>query len=674
MNYTISKLPEELYSMIGEYLSVIDFYHLTQTSSRLRQMFQFHLFRHCILFDPTFSEFECSYGEWALPVEVFLKPWKYSWFNASFVKTLRLSPYSQQIEKLVKQFPLREYQRLTKMDTQKTIFSKNVSSTKDGKRLKYLPVNKVMLNMSEFSKLPWAEEFPTLLYYDLLPVIKNKKKRSRTKKATNQEKGFRFFVVNFYALYCNTQEVLNSITSLELALKDVAPNNLSDISEYLESSLFSMDSYPNLESFKISSTSQSTQYDLLKRVVESLPRCRKLRKLEVWHEIFVGYDDDYQIVQLFDNLTGSWTYFRLGLPQSSAPYDQSMFFSSLNRPLLRIPNVDVLDATYDLLESYELECSNRLGKLHLSYRRNDLFENPCFNRLLDNLTMLSLEDLQCPLPQYGVSHVFNRPVPNLKKFVFKIFDGFLMRFYIKELFLDNFNTMLDKAPFGNFDIYNLDHVGWLLTENEQNCYHLANQYRLAVTANAERYSIDGIHEMYFQLMANWFDSKLRDPFFSTQLYATSRAFTSLLFLDILKYLPNLQTLEMRDFPGFDEYFALHKLVRYHPSIQNIMLDATGEDVLPKNVKDKYYQKVCKFTKISLERRISSCNPYPVTSHNIHLSLLKLEEKQILDKFDENDICLSSVLKKKNSEFCSYNFSNRVCSIYYTQSSAKGYFA
>lgn len=594
--YSFSKLPHELYQMVGEFIGAAEFESLSLTSNQLRQNYQINLYKHCYVSDYFSKEMKVTNGEWAVPDKVLLNPKKYSWFNPAVVRTLRVTS-EKKVLQLVKHFKLELYPKLKSMELSGTSQGSIVLTQATPIQPDEVP-NKLMLAPADHSLAPFEGRRSHIVCYDLIAAIKNKE---------NLYSGVHYdaatavhcFHMTYYNLCCNTDYTFSSITSLVLLLKKTSYEG-----ETKFGSLYSLDSFPNLKRVNISSSSTSTSFSLFQKVIKSLENCVKLKQLDI-HCANSGMNEfDGRFIAALDNLVGHWKKYTLNITHPS-----KMIASTV----CRLPSVDELyvPGSFFLIRGFEV--GERLSMLTLLYDGDfDFFGASSYKSILGNLSTLSLQFL--PNEDFGhkLLHVLDRPLPKLKKFAFTVRKPFPSEDYMEHS-LKRFKAMLDKVPFGEFDIYNIDHItpAFLIQEwgdmkdlrkkrrrtgISRSCFYPRFEF-FDAKKSEEDYKeviadpdspIEVVYNKFFDIIAQHVQENARSVIFSPYVYVKRRVFMSILFLDILQYLPNLEALELNNISSFDEYFTLHRLIKYHKKLNDININSASSS---SRIDEQYYGQV-----------------------------------------------------------------------------------
>lgn len=547
MIYLLKYLPTEIHYEIAKYLTVVEFYYLSQTSKSLRRVYHPLVYQKCILY-PSSDIITISTAEWAIPIPVFCFPSNYSWFCKEAVKVIALKDQKHWKE-IVDYISSLDYPNLKSV-----VLKKNSDSRFQG-------------NCDDCFDLCTAAEIGEahlIRVPDLFPIFQN---ASRVYNILSDEPLARGDIISKVLLeqWVYLEEI---IESLELDLTClVAYSNRSR--QYVAQLTF--DSFPNLRKVSIISDC-STPVDSFATMIQSLPRCEKLEKLEIFH---MDTNTTLEHFETFDNLIGPWKSFVLKI---------------ICKPVIpftvRLPTVTTLEMSSDSRSFRLLEPGPRIKNLVVQFTHR---ENP-FNRsniqgVLDNLTLLSIQIPINVLITEGCDRLqfLKKELPNLK-----VLDVGLgqMTFY-KDLSPDiaiYFKHFMDTAKFGEFDMLDLNHMEPLL----ELIYHQFLE-RLSKYSDSELLSLTDVMDTVTEaIKGSILDSsfvevcrhlfRLQFVSFATygkkvneKCHSCCRTYASILFDRTLKYLPNLEIFNISALSSIEEFPTLHKLIRRHTRLSKIYI-------------------------------------------------------------------------------------------------------
>lgn len=545
---SLHELPVELFYDIYRYLCAVDYFHLSQTSARLRDFFHPLVYKKCHLYISNLDKIYSSINEWTIPSDVMYLPQRYSWFPNEVVKTIRISD-TNDLSKIVNWFPLSKYPHIESLELGKH-YPGNIS---------ILDSNPILL---------WdnvvTHRHDTFLL-DLLPACKN---GSLFHRNSSQPSFYSASRKAYYIFNCNSLDARANITNLILKLEIVFD---FEVELAYSARLLNLSRFPNLERVKISAD-KDTPPDVLSDVICSLPKCQNLRTLHLIARF--SFSEFY--ASLLDNLSGSWTEFILFITASVTPSTK-----------FRLPTVTTLIANDKILSSRNLECGERLKNLiPFFFEPSKSFELPRVGKILENLTSLTLiQTFKTGIvDEKGQLNIFKNALPNLKVAKF----GFPLLYVVDNMeacIVSAFKLMMKRSKFGDFDIYNSNHVEEILSAVDSKLLQkdmtlcdiepsLAADSKLSALEYFKQYAKENtrldVYNLFFRLLMVNFSGKY--SFYLSANYDYERTDVSLLFLDILKYLPNLQVLELKQMSSLEEFFTFHHLIKNHEKLKKIFIE------------------------------------------------------------------------------------------------------
>lgn len=599
---SFSDIPNEILYTVSNYLSVVENYHLSQTSIHLRSCFHPLLFQRCRVLGTTTTSAEdppkppphylseIGICEWPIPLKVLLSPNKYSWFGNKYLKVLFLNPTLdlQLIKKNVNFSVL--YPRLDTVltDIRKVVrFNHNLLLV-DSKHVLQQHQKQQEQPVSIYSEQALVD-LPNRIHAlknesDIIPakiVWYRNEESSLLDKVSNT-------IINCY----NASDIKQNINWLHLHLTEA--QNSPDSFLFCSSILLDLTAFPNLYKLSIESN-DGFCLTHFKSVIQSLPKCPKLDILEISHINTIGVSH----LQLLDNLLGSWKLFHLHLEN----------FLPLNFKL-RLPSVTSLDASRIISPNLTFEFGPKLVSFFYPLAIDDShhFEINNTQQLLENLTVLSImvNRVLDTVTEYGEHHIFTNSLPKLK--FFKLYSMHSGRDSVDESahqFM--LKAMLNTVNFGDFDIFNVDHVESFVKEitdmykTKKGSITLSSKnhritdadinfpsypFPSSTTTTTTFSKINDIFTLYLQCVeAHDFISAYKQ-FHLLQLVALHENYNqmdyqyhignqisfSFLFIRIFQFLPNLERLSFDTLSSIEEFPTLHRLIKYHPKLKSVHVD------------------------------------------------------------------------------------------------------
>lgn len=581
--FSFANLPLEIHHVIAQYLGVVEYFNISQTCDRLRQNF------HPLLF----TNISCSKNsippkspsrfhkrknddsskktlsfKWPVSYKALISPDKYKWFESDRVKVLWIDSLTElEISKLIKIFPAKKYSKLESIRP----------SLYEAKKLMIYGHGETPLKLSTIQS-----KGATIYLIDLTPFFQTTFSSAPLTIVKRSSTAFQLLQRGTHALThrFHRTDTKYIITSFVLDLPEMANVDL-DSGFNLSSALLDMDSFPNLIKVALFSSETTSSILLDKFVSKILPNSPKLCYLSIGHHCNTS---SMKNLRLLNNLSGDWKKFELELV--------------LDFPLnfrLRLPSVTDLmiesiqdDSSYSKMEF----CSEKLRYAYLPYSDNsNPFKSVCVDTLLENLTSITLVLMLGAVKDFKEEfHIFKRDLPKLKVLTF---DTQFIREYEKidpsefdELFL-----RLKIAPFGDFDVLNIDHMKPLLTqiaaylekveedeeeEEEENATSpKLSDVRPLLIETIIRFiknrNFLGVITNYYWLLLQHHLSRVEE-LFDNRILAIRNIFISVLCEEILHYLPNLEILNFAYLNNFEDYPTLHRLMKHHNGLKKICID------------------------------------------------------------------------------------------------------
>lgn len=232
----------------------------------------------------------------------------------------------------------------------------------------------------------------------------------------------------------------------------------------------------------------------------------------------------------------------------------------------------------------KFEFGNRLEQLTIPFHSNDSFLSEYHSRqnVLDGLITLKVElpkDLDLSSKPHQWKTIFTKELPNLKVFELKMTDFPTMPLEDRDLYSECFEVFTASIPFGEFDILNyklimryikilrysanLRRVNGGIRDNALDIHEHADALKDA-TADSE----------IFDLFVNFFWLQFESIIFlkdysSIENFIIKKAVISVLFLQLLKYTPNLEKLILLGVSLAEEFPTFHRLVKYHKNLKTV---------------------------------------------------------------------------------------------------------
>lgn len=570
-SYSFQDIPAEIHGRLSLYLGVIEYYHLSQTLAGLRDIYHPILFRNCCLNSQEFSNLKSSllvystqsapHRKWVIPSKVFYEPSKFSWFDNMAVTSITLDQF-QSIEQVLVGLKLSLYPHLKSIliphDNESSLI---LTDTKIEKNI-YLKNMVFKLNdVLPVFKTPYYH-FPVNLSQDKNPSI-----------------------CGSLAFTCTTMDTKASITSLNIDMLKVGsePKNYNYCCSFLNLEVF-----PELKHVHIL-FDESVPTEIFEKVIKSLLNCIHLENV---HISYYSANSSAPILQVLDNLIGSWKTFTLDL---SCP--------EITDYIIRLPSVTTI-STYICTDSDPVIIFGdkiKTAKFYFNGIKNP-FELQNIINSLENLTSLSLkwDPETAPLSLPKRFPIFAKDLFNLKKL--SVSFGHMKTFSnIESVILNDFKLIIKAATFGDFDILNKRHMEPLVKclafrfkENNANVEVLA-KVKNGVKAILDAIQNSNLYETLYRYFELQYDGFTRSYNSVENTYAVDKTFVSLLCIDILHHLPNLRELNFTHLSSIEEYPTLHQLIKYHKGLEKIVFEGIRYPLQPlEKRKDEFYKKLCKY--------------------------------------------------------------------------------
>lgn len=561
--HTLNKLPYELLSSICPYLSSLDIHTLSQTSSLFRELYHPLLYTKCKVSDR--SPFVIApITHWLIPPKVFFMPSQYSWFPNEVVQVIKVDR-DLDLPKINKELNFSVYPKLKSI----TLFSYNHGSP-------LVITDPFNLPSPDFvddddDEEDNGDDFHALVEFymstfDFLPIIQNN--------LTVHHMSHKRHIGTYYALDYTSVDVRSGITSLNVILTQDFP----DYPRFFIDIAKNIATFPNLRNLKISSSDYGSP-DALKTAIMSFDKLEKLENLMVKHSVA---SNGWRNLEVLDNLQGNWTTFNLCIR-----YMEASNLSDL--PVIRLPTVTdfrLLDDEIGLPHT-SLPAKFDFGKCikHMTTpfqtTSHFLSEYHRSQNVLDNLTTLKIifpRILEIEEEADLDMKIFTKEFPHLKHFELR-FNRFEMMARFSTAHLKHFDLLTESIPFGEFDILNYESIEPLVKKLSNTAFRKKGRKLSKKKAKEIRQYIKNLSnstaesDMYY-LFVQFF--KLQMESFSTyqgsfdkKYYLIARAFLSVVFLQLLQYAPNLETLNLVGVPLTEEYAAFHRLIKYHKKLKTV---------------------------------------------------------------------------------------------------------
>lgn len=590
--FTLSDLPVDLLYYISHYLSSVECHLLSEVCVILQQIYRPLVYRRCKVSDVK-RRLIVPINCWFIPPNVLFNPSKYSWFPNEVVRVI-ITDKGLTLDKL-KKIKLSKYPQLQSISLPAFDIMSCLVIT-DKKR-------------NFFGRRKFDLKDTPVFSTDYMPLIISKETLYPIKLRAMEKS---------YALHCENLDTRMLIKSLDICMSDPDERKPSNRITF---PLKKIHTFPNLTDLKIRSTDRC-DFDTFQAVLSKLPKFKKLKNLIITH-FYLEKNERY--MKLFDNLSGSWETFNL-----------CIFFKGVLKCHLRLPNVTNLEL-YDLCEDYcddedsgfdiKLDFGNRLERLSSRFETDTEFltkYHTCQN-VLETITRLKVF-----IPTYTVISentgeemiIFNKELPNLKEFEFKSNDFNPMEgmFMLLE---GHFEQLSSTLHFGEFDILNYKLIepliqilkekslkeNWLL-EGEENL-NTVNECVDSLRNATKNPSLFGLYKKFYRLQLGSCPCLCGEV--DDDAYITVRALLSVIFLQVLQYLPNLETLNLSGMKAFEEYPALHYLIKHHKNLKTVTMRIEFEPYFgdPRELDDSW-QHAYSFKKdyqIMMDEGIVYLKPY-----------------------------------------------------------------
>lgn len=569
-NYSqrFNELPNDVIYLIAEYLSSKERHSLTQTSVKLRYLLRPLVFSKCQVASKL-DKFYVPITYWLIPLEVLYNPSKYSWFPNELLKQLLLDK-QHDLQSISKNVKLSDYPRLKSITLPIEFASTNLIITDKDK--------------SFFTESEYNPYFINAFTTECFPLVKFKP-RLYSIPTWSQE-------IKFYALNCNNLEVRSTITSLGLNLSH--PNSSSTHSVY---TLTKLNTFINLKEISIS-YSNDYRFDIFEGLVKQLPTVESLQKLTIKYSLD---PDKSSYLRFFDNLTGKWKIFNLIIEFDSIILGQVRLPSVTTLQLFNINKIGHDDRPFNF--DLKIEAGDNLKKLVTPFQTRENLLSPYNNdqNMLDNLTFLSIyPPTALELSEFREERkVFTKVLPNLKTFEYRNTDSDLGDEVVSML-AENFEEFSSTLRFGEFDILNYESIkvyilklkrkmleNRMLDENDEDIKDKLsdfNEYHKALKNATPESDIYELYDNFYKLQA--LSSSYGTEQYDNCYYATMRAIVSVLFIQMIEYVPNLEVLNLFRLTSIEEYPALHRLIKYHKKLKTVSSHVLYEESFGFDITDK----------------------------------------------------------------------------------------
>lgn len=572
---TLLDLPNDILFHISEYLSVVEYNYLSQTSSKLRQFFHPQLFQRCCLVKNV-KEFTTPLTDWVIPVEAFYSPLKYSWFENRAVKTVIFVNDGIDLKQMANFKQQLLYPRLESIlikpkqgpnrfpDSNPRLYPNLIIVNCDPQLHKDHIIFKTHIGIDSPNFIPVARHYADISQVDVVM-------------GRNPGNGiYDGIVFNLYNLSSSSStsysDAVKCITSINLNLtqEEESPDSYD-----LFYTLLQLDSsFPFLKKVNISSSDRFS-LSVFKEVIQSLPRCHNLEHLQISHQIHNHLDH----LRVLDNLQGNdnWKSFLFQL-KCDLPFEFN----------LRLPAVTEFDARSVLSPGITFDFGPKL-KVYLqkfSFNNRFYFELETTQRLIENLAKLSVAFEPFILlfkASSGEHPIFTKELPNLKVLDFGRL-GFDSYKPADENVLKHFEMMLELAPFGEFDLLNFEQAKPLICLIAKDCtkaippqeqpkkmgivYSLVKSLESAALKSELSTAIRLFHHLQYLS-----DSQVVNNLLIQNRYINSKASLSILFVRILEFLPNLEYLNLPTLGSFEEFPTFHSLLRHHKALKKVYIQS-----------------------------------------------------------------------------------------------------
>lgn len=577
--YSTLDIPKEICHLIAKYLCSVDLLHLAQSSAHLRSLFHSFVYRNCSFFDLEHDKFPptfyTSISNIVVPSSVIYEPSKYSWFENETVRLINIQA-SSLYKNLTKKIPLSEYPRLEKILKPKHSHGAN-----------YL----IYCNGSPRLEPEFPMKYKLVTSNNLLPAAKSNEHYFEGPSGPTPG----IFDVKPFALNCVDLDTRASVSSIDtkIFLHNVSLDSIS-------ARIFDLELFPNLETASIT-TYISTPTYIIKQIYRSLLKCDKLQKVyisvEIGNNVNETRNNANETIGLLNELSaGNWKTFELKIYRLEAG---TVKIHLPNVTFLTLGGLEMLHNFQTLptvLESFRFYPSLLEGSIPFQE----------YNSLLQNVKRLFMEFnfafTETEILEY---HLFTRKFPNLKFLSVRLFGSSYEEDDARDGIVETFKFVSQHVPFGDFDIRNPEHSIILMS-------HLAKRLdspesiksvneRLADPINSleqnirtfvETSSLTDLYIALYRLVKLGNFQQNNEDF--SHLSATPQAFNSILFLDILQNLPNLETFQVSDLFCFEEYFSLHRLIKHHKALKTVLLSnlSAYSPTGLSGIDDEFYKKLC----------------------------------------------------------------------------------
>lgn len=571
---SVLDIPYDIYYSISEYLSVVEYCNLSQTSSNLRNFFHPLLYKQCRLFSKTENK-TCSLCEWVIPVEVFYFPSNYSWFNNNALKVLIINE-SLDLKRLATDISLKSFPNLKSIVMNSSLLASTYPNLVAVDCKPNLLSNRIFTDQTIVVLPNFSIAIEQDQNISQVEILWSRNTRS------NWVGRFNGFVFNTHCV-----GIKSVITSLSLKL--IGAKRAED-SHDLSYALLDINCYPNLKNVEILSD-EYFPLETFEKVITLLPECVKLSKLKIVHSA----NRHLQHLQLLDNLSGHWNTFSFALECKYSPF----------RIKLKLPSVTSFDATKVETPNLTFELGKDVKTAFFSFSHSDFYilDSDHSQNQLENLTKLfvNFSPIHKVLKDSANHSIFKRQFPNLK--VLDLGHRSLETHTSLESFsLYHFGMILETAPFGDLDLLNFEKIEPLVTQMADMCL---NNYRLSNYPNGANKVYTIVEDLKKSIGKGDIINTLRN-FYSLQFisgpdyrrvslqefYINSRTCTSLTFLRIFKYLPNLERLSLPTLSCIEEYPTLQHLVIHHKKLKSVHVHSIQFPVIrAPEVNDDRYNKM-----------------------------------------------------------------------------------
>lgn len=571
--YSTLDIPKEICHLIAKYLCSVDLLHLAQSSAHLRSLFHSFVYRNCSFFDLEHDKFPptfyTSISNIVVPSSVIYEPSKYSWFENETVRLINIQA-SSLYKNLTKKIPLSEYPRLEKLLKPRHSYGGNFL---------------IYCNDSPRLEPEFPMKYKLVTTNNLLPAAKSN--QHYFEGPSEPIPGI--FNVKPFALNCVDLDTRASVTSIDTKIF------LGGISlDSISARIFDLELFPNLETASIT-TYVSTHTYIIKQIYRSLLKCDKLQKVYIAIEIGNNVNETTRLLNELS--AGNWKTFKL-----------TIYCIEAGTVKIHLPNVTSLTlAGLEMLHDFQtLPTALESFRFYPTLLEGSIpFQE--YNSLLQNVKRVSIEfNLRFTESEILEYHLFPRKFPNLKFLSVRLSGSkHEEEDDARDRVVEIFKFLTQHVPFGDFDIRNPEHSTILMSHlakrlNPPESITFVNE-RLADPINSLEQNIRNFVEtsshtdLYIALsrlvrLGNFHQSN--EDF--SHLSATPQAFNSILFLNILQNLPNLETFQVTDLFCFEEYFSLHRLIKHHKALKTLLLSSisTYSPTGLSGIDDEFYRKLC----------------------------------------------------------------------------------